>query len=162
MENEPVKPKILSREQAAAKAEYYCAYQERSQHEMRSKLYEWGLHRNDAEELISQLIANDFLNEKRFALAYALGKLRIKSWGKRKISQGLKLKRVPDKMIREVLQSINDAEYNTALLALIRKKSKTIAEKNPYKKHYKLMQYAISKGYEPDMIRDILNSNQLS
>lgn len=162
MEKEPVKQKILSKQQVIAKAGHYCAYQERSQHEVRSKLYEWGLHRREVEEITSELIQTDFLNEERFALAYTLGKFRMKSWGKRKIRQGLKLKQVPDKMIVKALQRIDDDEYNKALLALLKKKSKTIPEKDPFKKHYKLMQYAIGKGYEPDLIKDILNSNQLS
>ena len=85
MKNEQSIPKIFSQQQAKVKAESYCAYQERSQFEIRNKLYEWGLHQRDVEEIISELIEFNFLNEERFALAYSLGKFRIKGWGKIKI-----------------------------------------------------------------------------
>ena len=99
-----IKRKVFTREQALRKAESFCAYQERSQHEIRNKLYEWGLHQNDVETIISELIEANFLNEERFAIAYSLGKFRIKGWGKIKIKHGLKLKRVPEKLIHKSLQ----------------------------------------------------------
>src|SRR5690606_12616598 len=101
----------LDRKAALAKAEHYCAYQERSQQEVRNKLYEWGLWSDDVEELIAELIQTNFLNEERFAMAYVSGKFNIKKWGKVKIKQGLKLKKVPDKMILNALKSINYDDY---------------------------------------------------
>ena len=134
MKNETSIPKIFSREQAKIKAESYCAYQERSQFEIRNKLYEWGLHQKDVEEIISELIELNFLNEERFALAYSLGKFRIKGWGKNKIKQGLKLKRIPDKLIIKSLKSIDDNDYLIMLRKILQKKSNTIFEKDPFKK----------------------------
>ena len=122
MKNETSIPKIFSREQAKIKAESYCAYQERSQFEIRNKLYEWGLHQKDVEEIISELIELNFLNEERFALAYSLGKFRIKGWGKNKIKQGLKLKRIPDKLIIKSLKSIEYDDYLIMLKKILQKK----------------------------------------
>lgn len=162
MDIEPIKHPVFSKQKATAKAEHYCAYQERSQHEVRSKLYEWGLHKRDVEEIISQLIQLNFINEERFTMAYVLGKFRIKAWGKMKIKQGLRLKKVPDKMIVKALQHIDGDEYSQTLLSLLEKKSATIAEKNPHKKHDKLMQYAMGKGYEGDLVKDILKDNTIT
>lgn len=161
MKNEESKPKIFSREQARLKAEAYCAYQERSQSEIRNKLYEWGLHQKDVEEIISELIGENFLNEERFALAYTLGKFRIKGWGKIKIKQGLKLKRVPDKMIQKVLNSIDDEDYQNRLKLILEKKSNSIAEKDPFRRRYLLTRFAAGKGYEQDLISDLLINNRL-
>ena len=97
-ENRPQKP-ALDKRSAMLKAESYCAYQERAQQEVRNKLYEWGLHQQDTESIISELILTNFLNEERFAASYVSGKFNIKRWGKIKIKQGLKLKKVPEKMI---------------------------------------------------------------
>ncbi|WP_079701484.1 regulatory protein RecX [Daejeonella lutea] len=157
MRNEQSPPKVFSREQCKAKAESYCAYQERSQHEVRNKLYEWGLHERDVEEIISELIQSNFLNEERFALAYTLGKFRIKGWGKIKIKQALKLKKVPDKMIAKSLKSIDPDDYAARLKVLIDKKSETLHEKDHYKRRFLLSRYAASKGYEQDLIGDLLN-----
>ena len=161
MKNEESIPKIYSREQATVKAESYCAYQERSHFEIRNKLYEWGLHQKDVEEIISELIELNFLNEERFALAYSLGKFRIKGWGKNKIRQGLKLKRIPDKLIIKSLKSIEDDDYLMMLKKILQKKLNTISEKDPFKKRYLLTRFAASKGYESDLIADLLINNKL-
>ncbi len=156
LKNENNKPKIFSREQAKLKAESYCAYQERSQYELRNKLYEWGLHQKDVEEIISELIDQNFLNEERFSRAYTLGKFRIKAWGKLKIKQGLKLKGVPDKLIAKSLSAIDMDDYLSKLKQLLEKKSKTITEKDPFKRRYLLSRYAAGKGYESELISELL------
>lgn len=161
MKNEQSNPRIFSREQAKVKAESYCAYQERSHFEIRNKLYEWGLHQKDVEEIISELIEQNFLNEERFALAYSLGKFRIKGWGKIKIRQGLKLKRIPDKLIIKSLKAIDDDDYLSMLKKILEKKSKIISEKEPFKLRYLLTRFAAAKGYELDLITDLLINNKL-
>lgn len=161
MENEQLKPKIFSRQQAKVKAESYCAYQERSQYEIRNKLYEWGLYQKDVEEIISELIESNFLNEERFALAYTLGKFRIKGWGKIKIKQALKLKRIPDQLIKKSIQAIDDGDYLLMLKRILEKKAKTITETDPFKYRYLLTRYGSGKGFELDFISDLLISNKL-
>lgn len=161
MDFEPTARKIYSREQAFARAQHYCAYQERSQDEVRNKLYDWGLHKRDVEELISLLVQDNFINEERFALAYAQGKFRIKNWGKARIKQGLKLKKVPDKLIGKALMNIDTDEYYSALLRIITKKAATLAEKNRIKNYYRLTQFAAGKGYESDLIRSALEESGL-
>lgn len=161
MENEQLKPKIFSRQQAKVKAESYCAYQERSQYEIRNKLYEWGLYQKDVEEIISELIESNFLNEERFALAYTLGKFRIKGWGKIKIKQALKLKRIPDQLIKKSIQAIDDGDYLLMLKRILEKKAKTITETDPFKYRYLLTRYGSGKGFELDLISDLLISNKL-
>ena len=154
LKNDNNKPKIFSREQAKLKAESYCAYQERSQYEVRNKLYEWGLHQKDVEQIISELIDQNFLNEERFSRAYTLGKFRIKGWGRMKIKQGLKLKQVPDKMIQKALKSIDEDDYLQSLRQILEKKSNLLTEKDSFKRRYLLSRYAASKGYESDLIAE--------
>src|SRR5271155_4760919 len=91
--------KITDPHKALLKAQKYCAYQERSQQEVRDKLYSYGLHRNQVEPIIAELITAGFLKEERFAIAFAGGKFRMKGWGKIKIKQALKFKKVPEKII---------------------------------------------------------------
>jgi len=159
---EEKKPTVkLSRNAALAKGEHYCAYQERSQQEMRDKFYEWGLWKDEVEELISELIQTNFLNEERFTLAYVSGKFKIKHWGKIKIKQGLKLKRIPDKMIANALRAIDPDEYMHTILVLAEKKAPFIKEKDPYKRKYKLVSYLLGKGFEHDLIAEVLKANDL-
>ncbi|HWZ13880.1 MAG TPA: RecX family transcriptional regulator [Mucilaginibacter sp.] len=152
----PKKTKITDEKVARAKAEHYCTYQERSQQEVRDKLYEWGLWPKAVESIISGLIEDNFLNEERFANAYALGKFRQKGWGKAKIKQGLKFKRVPDVLIKNALFAIPGDDYLLTLQKIITKKAKLLTEKDPFKRNYKLKQYAVSRGFEGDLVTDVL------
>jgi len=148
--------KVIDEKAANAKAENYCAYQERSQQEVRDKLYEWGLHKAAVENIISNLIGNNFLNEERFSKAYAMGKFRQKGWGKVKIKQGLKFKQVPDVLIKKALLTIPGDDYIQMLEKVLTKKNNVLNEKDPYKRKYKLQQYAMGRGYENDLIADVL------
>ncbi|NHA06957.1 RecX family transcriptional regulator [Mucilaginibacter sp. HC2] len=159
--DEPKKIKISNPEVALAKAEHFCAYQERSQQEVRDKLYEWGLWPDAVEQTISRLIEGGFLNEDRFAKAYVKGKFSQKAWGKIKIKQGLKLKRVPDVLIKKALLTIDLDDYMTALTRLLEKKATMVIEKNEFKRRYKLQQYAMSRGYEADLIAEVLKNSDL-
>ena len=154
---ESQKPKkITDKKVGLAKAEHYCAYQERSQQEVRDKLYEWELKPAEVENVIIRLIENNYLNEERFAKAYVRGKFNQKGWGRIKIKQGLKQKRVPEGLIKKALQTILDDDYIKTLKDIIAKKSATLAEKNPLKRRYKLQQYAMGRGFEADLIWDVL------
>lgn len=157
----PKKQKVIDEKLALEKAGHYCAYQERSQQEVRDKLYEWGLWPAAVENIIVKLIGEGFLNEERFAKAYATGKFRQKGWGKLKIKQGLKLKRVPDVLIKKALNIIDADAYETTLRSIIEKKAVSLKEKDGYKRRYKLQQYALSRGFESDLILDILKASEL-
>lgn len=159
---EPAKKVKYDKQQGLIKAEHYCAYQERSQQEVRNKLYDWGLWPNEVEQVISELIESNFLNEERFAKAYVSGKFKIKHWGKIKIKQGLKLKQITDKMIIAALKTIDYDEYLATILKTAEKKLPLIKEKDAYKRKYKLITYLLSKGFENDLIIEVLKSNNLT
>ncbi|PWS28642.1 RecX family transcriptional regulator [Pedobacter yonginense] len=155
-------PVYLDKKQALAKAESFCVYQERSQKEVRYKLVEWGIRGDELEEILSDLIMNNFLNEERFAKSYASGKFNIKKWGRVKIKQGLKLKGVPDRILQKALYSLDDDDYLKTLTALAIKKSEFIAESNPIKRKMKLMNYLQGRGFETDLILLALKASNLN
>jgi regulatory protein len=153
--------KTFDEKTALTKAEHYCTYQDRSQQEVRDKLYEWGLHQKQVENVITELIGTNFLNEERFANAYTRGKFNQKGWGRNKIKQGLKFKKVSDPLIKKALKTIDGDDYILMLNKIIQKKSALLSEKDPYKRRYKLHQYALSRGYENDLIADALKDSNL-
>ncbi len=144
--------KTYTPKQAKLKAENFCAYQERSQQEVRDKLYQWGLHQEHVEEIIVELIMDNFLNEERFAVAYAQGKLRIKGWGKIKIRYHLKNKRVSDPLIKIALNAIDIDEYIDVLERLIVKKASKDTQYLSAAEKQKLIRYLQSKGFENELI----------
>lgn len=158
---EETKPKKkLTPNQALIKAESTCAYQERCQQEMRDKLYEWGLHSADVENIIAKLITDNFLNEERFAKAYAGGKFRIKKWGKVKIKMELKKKKISDYCIKKAMQEINDTDYSKTIKELIAKKAKEIKGGKEYVRKFKIAKYVASRGFEQDIVWDILKLDE--
>ena len=141
---------------ALEKGASYCAYQERSQHEVRQKLYELKLDSDDVEEVLMMLIQEGFVNEERFAKAYCRGKFNQNKWGRNKIKQGLKLKKVSDRCILKGLEEIDDSNYQDVLTSLLEKKRATIKDKNQWVIKNKLMNYAIQKGYEGEIIQKLI------
>jgi len=142
--------------EAKQKIESFCAYQERCDQEIRQKLKSWFLHNEDIDILIADLIKNNFLNEERFAEAYAGGKFRIKKWGRVKIRQHLKQKNISDYSINKAFLQIDDESYHNTILDLITNKSKTIKYKNDWDKRIKLKNYLASKGFEIEIINNLL------
>lgn len=157
METEGKVRKIkLSLPVAIEKIKNWCAYQERSHFETKTKLFEFGLYSNEVDEAITALISENFLNEERFAEAFTRGKFRIKHWGKIKIKNELKQRLVSDYSINKALKLIDDNEYYTVLKKIISKKIAETKEKNEYKKKHKVFQYAISRGFESNLISEII------
>lgn len=148
---------MVNPEQARAKIQRYCAYQERSHLEVRNKLYSFGLHRSDVDEILTGLITDGFLNEERFAKAFAGGKFRMKKWGRIKITHALESKGVSPNCIRIGLKEIDDPSYLSALSDLLAEKRASLSEENVYALRDKLSKFAIQKGYEPDLVWQEIN-----
>ncbi len=147
---------FLDVKQALLRARKYCAYQERSQQEVRDKLYSFGLHSKDVENIIAELITSGFLKEERFATAFAGGKFRTKGWGRIKIKQALLQKKVSENLVRQALKEIDDRDYKKQLKKIIEEKAKKITEKNPLKKNNKIAHYAIGRGFEAELVWEML------
>jgi regulatory protein len=137
--------------------QHYCAYQERCHSEVRNKLLELSFRGQDLEEAIASLIAEGFLNEERFAKSYTSGKFRINQWGRRKIIQGLKQRQVSEYCIKKGLKEINEEEYYATLHQLADKKLLELRkEKFDWIRKQKTLRYLVQKGYETDLIQEVL------
>lgn len=147
----------LSPEQALPKARNWCARQERSHSETRTKLYNWGLKTKAVENIIAELISSGFINEERYAKQYAGGKFRIKKWGRLKIQNYLKRKNISEYCINKGMKEIGEADYKETLKTLLEKKTKTLNEKNPLIKKNKLVRFLLGKGYEREMVWEEVN-----
>jgi len=146
-----------SDEEALNKIFRYCAYQERSHREVKTKLFEYGLSSANVDQVISYLITEGFLNEERYAKAFAGGKFRIMKWGKLKIQKELEISGVSPRNIAKGLAEINPSEYSKTLHGLLKKKSNQIEGDNIYTKKNKVARFAMGKGYEPELIWEMVN-----
>ncbi len=144
--------KYLSKDEALAKLQRYCAYQDRCHKEVRTKLINIGIYGDVLEEIISELIQDNFLNEERFARSYARGKFRIRRWGKNKILRELKSRNISEYCIRKAMEEMETLNYEETLNQLIEKKWKESRETNVFKKRSKIAKYLAQKGYEYSLI----------
>ena len=137
---------------------HYCNYQPRCHSEVRNKLYELGAYTEQVEELIAELIEKDLLNEERYAASLARGKFRMKRWGKNKILQQLRLQKISDYCIARAMKEIDPDEYDAVLKQLAEKKWEELkGEKKTYIRRGKVFRYMMQKGYESDLVQNVLN-----
>ena len=148
--------KNIGTDKALQKIRHYCSYQERSHKEVKEKLYSFGLYKEEVETLISKLIEDGYLNEERFAIAFAGSKFRQKDWGKVKIKYELKQKGISEYCIRKALAEINENDYRVNLKKLYKSKIEMLkSERSKYTLKAKVTAYLLQKGYELNLIKEV-------
>lgn len=139
--------------------QHYCAYQERCHSEVRHKLLELHFRGGQLEDAIASLIADNFLNEERFARSYCRGKFKLKQWGRKKIVQALQQKQVSVYCIRQGLKEIDDTEYIQTLNKLLKKKLEEYKKApHPAIRKQKSIRYLLQRGFEYELIQDAWES----
>ncbi len=148
--------KRLTPDEALKKIKHYCAYQERSHREVTVNLYAYGLFKKEVDSIVSNLIQENFLNEERFAVAYAGGKFRMKNWGRKKIEYELKQKGVSTYNIRLAMQQIENDTYLQTLEKLAEAKWKSLVGEHYLTRQAKTHRYLLGKGYESSLIANTI------
>ncbi len=148
--------KQLTKEQALQKLKHYCAYQERCHAEVKEKLYSLGVWKKEHDEIISALIEEGYLNEERFAIAYAGGKFRAKQWGRVKIKYELKQKQVSEYCIKKALKQINEEEYLSVLNKTAREKYASLKSEQYLVRKKKTMDYLYQRGFEGELVAEMM------
>ncbi len=151
------KQKHLTYQEALTKLEKYCAYRERCHSEVRRKLITLGVRGQTVEEIISHLIQEKFLDETRYAMAFARGKLRMNQWGWQKIRSALRQKGISDYDLKRARAEIDNEYYDELLRKILEKKDQALHEENPNVRKHKLYRFAAGRGFEPEKILRVLN-----
>jgi regulatory protein len=149
------KQKSYTIKEATVKLMQFCAYRDRSQKEVEEKLKEMRMIPAACEQIIIQLMQENFLNEERFARSFARGKFRIKKWGKIRIKQELKFREISTPLINTALTEIDDEQYYSTLQDLAEKKLNLIKETDKFKRKKKLIDHLLSKGYESSLVFEV-------
>lgn len=140
-------------EEAKRALERYCVYQERCHEEVRAKLKEMGMIPIAIDEIIGHLITHDFLNETRFAQAFARGKFNNKQWGKQRIERELKARKIGPYNLKMALKEIDPEIYLTTFDTLSRKRLAQLSqETDTYRKRKKMADYLLYRGWEPSLV----------
>jgi len=151
------KQKSYTIDEALQKLMHFCAYRDRSQKEVETKLDEMRMIPEAKEKIIISLMQENFVNEERFARSFVRGKFRIKKWGRIKIKQELKKKEISSPIIKLGLSEIKESDYRQTLYELAEKKLEKINEPNAFKKRGKLADHLLRKGYESSLVFDCVN-----
>ena len=150
--------KRLTKEQVLQKLRFYCRYQQRCQSEVKEKLFELGVNKKDHDELLTELVKENCLNDERFAVAFTSGRFKLKQWGRKKIQRGLREKRVSDEIAQKALEQINTKEYMAILNKLAKERYAALKHEQHLVRKKKTMDYLIQKGYELDLVRKAINN----
>lgn len=134
------------------KLEYYCSYQERCHNEVIEKLRNLKMSSEEIDQIVVHLIQHNFLNEERFACAYARGKHNIKKWGKIRIVNELKFRNISKYNIDKALKEIIPEEYQKMFHELAEKHWEFLQETNLQKKKKKFCDYLLRKGWESHLV----------
>jgi regulatory protein len=151
-----MKKNRVGKEQAIISIRHFCAYQERAQQEVRDKLYELGMTKPEVEEILADLISENFLNEERFATSFAGGHFRIKAWGRLKINHALYQKKVSAYNIKMALNTIDEQDYLAKLEELATKKWKSLKSERGLSRMAKTQAFLHQRGFEPALIQPIV------
>lgn len=143
---------------ALSKAMALCSQREYCIEDIFAKLQAWGVGESDSQKIIRSLIHDNFINEIRYAESFVKDKFRYNKWGKIKIVAHLKVKKLPAEIIRKALDSLDKEVYVKTLRDLINSHRKGVKAKNQYDLKGKLLRYGLSKGFESDLLYDILNT----
>lgn len=147
--------KTYTLEEAKRNIERYCAYQERCHQEVTKKLLDMRMIPAAVDEILAHLIQHNFLNEERFAKAFARGKFRAKKWGKGRIIRELKKRQIGKYNIDQALKELEEEDYEGVFDTLSRKRLQQLpSEKDKYRKRKKLADYLLYRGWEAHMVYD--------
>jgi len=142
---------------ALNKAMAICANREMCYSDISKKLDSWSVKGDNADKILNLLTQGKFIDEERFAVAFVKDRFRYNKWGKIKISAALNMKKIPDEIIRNAIESINDEEYLDLLKNIIKKQKRTVKAKNQFELKGKLLRHCLAKGFESHLVYDLLN-----
>jgi regulatory protein len=145
---------------ALNKAMVQCSRRELCKYDIRIRLEEWGIKSADIEKIINELVKENFINDERFASAFVRDKFTYNKWGKVKIASHLKAKQISGDILIKALNSIDNEVYIKFINELISIRRKSVKSKNKYDLKAKLLRYGLSKGFESQLLYDILNESE--
>ena len=146
----------MEREIAMKRAASFCAESERSVAEVERKLRKWGVDGDDIDSIIDKLKSDDFLNEERYCKAYINDRFKLNHWGKVNIRSELGKRVVDCLYIDAALANMDDDDYFEVLKEVVEAKRRTIKDTDTYSASAKILRYALTRGFESDIVRKVI------
>lgn len=132
-----------------------CAGAEQCTADIRNKILKQGFSSEEAEYMVRYLQENKYIDDSRYARAYAVDKVRFSGWGRMKVRMGLRAKGMGDSVISQALEYISQSDYDDALNRVMKAKAKGLDLKD-VKDRQKLYSHLVSRGFESNLIIDAM------
>lgn len=149
--------KEITEQEALSKAAAYCSSAEHCTAEVVAKLNAWGIPAEGQARILARLVQEHYIDEARYARFYINDKFRFNKWGRNKIIQGLRAKKIPDSVYAVELEGIDEEDYLDILRSLLEAKRRDVKARNSYERDCKLIRFALGRGYEMEAIRRCLS-----
>ena len=153
--------KEKTEEEAFLQLAALCANAEHCQYDMLEKMKRWELSDEAQARVMARLIEERYVDDRRYARAFVKDKIRYNKWGRRKVQQGLWMKRIDKEIQDEVLNEIDEKEYLNVLKPLLKQKRKSIKANSDYELNQKLVRFAYGRGFTFDIIRQCLDVSDI-
>lgn len=153
--------KEMTEQQVLARLTAECAKAEHCTGGMLEKMRRWGVDDDVQARVMAYLIKGKYVDDERFCRLFVRDKIRFNGWGRRKVEQALYQKRIDKVVSGPILDAIDDSEYINVLRPLIRSKRKSIKAANEYERNQKLMKFALSRGFEWNIIRQCIDGAEI-
>lgn len=152
------KPRTKSLEEALAALMRLCARAEKCEGDARRLMRRWGLRDEEAAKVLTRLVAERFIDDRRYAALFVREKMQLSGWGIYKIRAALQRKEVAREIIDAALAEVDGARMGDRLCEQLRRKLRTTRAQTPYELRNKLFRYGLSLGYEFDTVREAVAS----
>ena len=140
--------KQVSESEMLHRAAAYCSASERCIQDVEKKIKAAGLAGEESDRIVSRLLQERFIDESRFARYFVNDKLRFNKWGRVKINYEMQRKGIPSSIRSEALEGIDEQEYRSILLSLLKSKKKATRGKDDREVYAELLRFATGRGFE--------------
>ena len=147
----------MTEQEAYLRLAALCAQAEHCEYEMQEKMRRWEIADDAQARVMQRLITERYVDDERFARAFANDKVKYNKWGRRKVEQAMWLKHIAEDIRQRVLDSIDDEEYIAILRPLLQQKRRSVKAHNDYELRQKLIKFAIGRGFTMDIIKQCIS-----
>ncbi len=152
--------KKITKEEVLDKAMNYCGRAEHCLSEVQSKLYQWGAQEEDVDDVLKELVDQRFVDEERFTEMYIRNKIKYAGWGRIKVAQSLRIKRIPGSVYKSTLEDFDESVYEEVADKAFSSKWRQIKTNDFYEKKAKLFRFAMGRGFESYVVQAWLEKNK--
>ena len=147
----------MTEEQALQKLAVLCSQSEHCTSEMKEKMTRWGIDEDAQQRVVEYLVANRYVDDRRYARSFVNDKLKYNKWGPRKMEQSLWMKHIDESILREALDDVDNEEYISVLRPLLTSKRKTTKAETDYEMNQKLLRFAIGRGFTFEQVKEVID-----